>query len=123
MMGEILTKDILYFGHPLVLACDGCCHKAWGINNRPRVYLQGEDIDPDDYYHMADDELPDAPVDPGTYEGGDPKPYTTGMRLNSRWCARECERSVMVKSREDIGLELPDYSKRQYNYVPHVREG
>lgn len=117
-MDELLSKPILMFGNPCMLCCDGKCNKAWGINNRPRVYLQGEDIDPDDYAFLADGELGDAPIDPGTYEGEHGKPQSIDERLN-KWCARECERSQLPGHMDD--LELPDFSVRQYNIAPHVR--
>ena len=79
---------ITYFGHPMKVACDRHCNKAWGINNRPRVQLsEGED----DYAYLADSELGDAPFNPGTYEGGDAKPDSPDEFPN-KWCVRECER-------------------------------
>lgn len=129
-----IQKDILYFGHECTLACDAKCWKAWGINNRPKLYRtvygtfepltfeqsENEAIcpNPDDSVHLADDELGNAPVDPGTYEGGQAKPYDDDERLN-KWCARECERSVIVDRGKPI--VLPNYSQRQYNIAPHVR--
>jgi hypothetical protein len=134
-MGEMIHLNIVYFGKQCVLACDAQCHKAWGINNRPRVYLedptgtvypnddhhypQDEKIDGDNYAFLADDELGEAPFDPGTYEGGHAKPTLPEDRLN-KWCARECERSDIADSLDDIDLD--DYSVRQYNFAPHVRE-
>lgn len=130
-MSEILRKDIVFFGKPCVLACDGNCQKAWGNNNRPRIYLDdptqtvyGEgftyyhypqddnDYDLDDWTALADDELGIAPDDTGIYEGGHAKPAMPDERLN-KWCARECERSTIVAPGETI--DLPDYSKRLYN--------
>jgi hypothetical protein len=107
----ILVKPILYCGTSLVLACDGLCSKAWGLNGRPRVQLSGEE---DDWEWLADGELGEAPEDPGTYEGGHAKPrdHSDPARQN-KWCARECERSEMV----EVGpLELPDFSARWPNY-------
>jgi hypothetical protein len=106
---EIIQKEISFCGKKCILACDAKCEKAWGINSRPKVELSS---DPDNYELLADGELGEAPIDPGTYEGGDEKPQDKFSRLN-RWCARECERSVMI----DVGdpLKLPDYSKRFKN--------
>lgn len=131
----MIHKNIVYFGKPCVLACDAQCHKAWGINNRPRVYLEDdtltvypndnqhypddETINPDDHASLADHELGDAPLDPGTYEGGEGKPQSDDELLN-KWCARECERSDIADFLDDI--ELDDFSVRQYNIAPHVRE-
>jgi hypothetical protein len=141
----MIMKSGLYFGQPICIACDAKCHKAWGINNRPRVYLEespqvirghGHDVDRcpqdvaddfnyDNYAFLADDELPDAPMSSngpdglGTWEGGHGKPETPSQRLN-KWCARECERHVII---DDVDgkiedFELPDYSQRQYNISP-----
>ena len=65
----MLEKEILYFGQKTRIACDGKCEKAWGINNRPRVQLDKNNID--DFAYLSDDELGIAPVNPGTYEGYD----------------------------------------------------
>ena len=106
----MIAKHILYLGNPLILACDAKCEKAWGHNRRPKVQL--DPSNEDDYEYLADGELPVAPVDPGTYEGGHAKPAEKADRLN-KWCCRECERSVMVKYGEDF--DLPDFSKRVRN--------
>lgn len=104
-----ITKRVVAFGRPIVIGCDAKCSKAWGATNRPRVQLSEN---PDDYFYLSDDEAGDAPLDPGTYEGGDAKPMNPYQRLN-KWCFRECER---CESAPD-GLEpvLPDFTKRQYN--------
>lgn len=62
-----------YFDKAMRVMCDRNCGKAWGINARPRVQLSD---DPDDFAYLADDELDDAPVDPGTREGDVAKPLT-----------------------------------------------
>jgi hypothetical protein len=114
---SILVKPILFCGTQVVLACDGLCEKAWGINNRPQVQLSD---DPDDFEYLADDELGEAPHNPGTYEGRDGKPedYDDPERQN-RWCARECERHRLVQ----VGVvNLPDFTKRVRNIPEHVRE-
>lgn len=132
----MIHKNIIYFGKPCVLACDAQCHKAWGINNRPRVYMHDptltvypndehhyppdmDEYNGDDYAYLADGELGDAPIDPGTTEGFQPKPTEPEERLN-KWCARECERSDIADTLDDI--ELDDLSIRLYNIAPHVRE-
>lgn len=138
----MIAKHITMFGQPCILACDAKCHKAWGINNRPRIFLdespqvirgygfeasyspdvEDEDFDYDNTVKLADHELPDAPLDPGSYEGDHGKPRTPNERLN-KWCARECERSVVIDDVHGkvVDFELPDYSQRQYNYAPHTR--
>ena len=109
----MLQKKILYFGQECLLVCDGKCHKAWGINSRPKEYLSDNE---DDYEWLADEELGIAPIDPGTYEGGHAKPTSDFERLN-KWCARECERSNIL----DLGEidYLPCFKKRFKNYDPN----
>lgn len=104
-----ITKQVIAFGSPLVIGCDGVCSKAWGINNRPREQLSA---DPDDYAFLADDELGDAPADPGTYEGGDAKPTEPSERLN-KWCFRECERCGCAKPGQPI--RFPNLLTRLFN--------
>ena len=95
-------------GRAMVLACDGNCGKAWGVNQRPKLDLSA---DPDDVVYLADGELDAAPADPGTYEGGCAKPANPdGM---NKWCARECERSNMAATVDK--LKLPDYGERLFN--------
>jgi hypothetical protein len=109
-MNPVLTKRITYFGQPAVVGCDARCEKAWGINSRPRVQLSAKNDD--DYAYLADPELGWAPADPGTYEGGDGKPSAPCERMN-RWCVRECERSDMQDTLDDVSV--PDFSRRVYN--------
>lgn len=111
----MIITTIVYFGQPCVVGCDARCNKAWGINSRPHIDYD----DWDDRAWLADDELGDAPVDPGTYEGGDAKPRTPGERLN-KWCVRECERSVVAT--QGAVLDLPDFSRRVYNQ-PEKHQG
>ena len=115
-MSEVLTRRITYCGQPATIACDGLCEKAWGLQNRPRLYFARPDEDPDDYAWLTDAETPQAPADPGTYEGGEAKPTTREERLVSKWCARECERCVMTPAGSpDAVLKLRDFSKRRAN--------
>ena len=107
---DAVISEILYFEERVLLVCDGMCNKAWGINNRPRVQLSNDE---DDYEWLSDDELDKAPEDTGVYEGGHGKPI--GWAHN-KWCARECERSVIVRTNEDFSL--PDFSKRRFNIMP-----
>jgi hypothetical protein len=104
-----IAKEIIYCMQRAVLACDAKCSKAWGINGRKKKQLSD---DPDDYEFFSDAELGRAPKDPGTYEGGQGKPWTKEERLN-KWCCRECERSDMARTFEE--LKLTDYSKRRKN--------
>jgi hypothetical protein len=68
---RLMEKRITFFGQPAKVGCDGRCGKAWGINGRAKVRLSDDE---DDFYWPADDELGDAPADPGSYEGGYGKP-------------------------------------------------
>jgi hypothetical protein len=106
----MITKDIIFFSSACTIACDAKCEKAWGINSRPKIKFDKND--PDDYAFLADNELDNAPADPGTYEGSDGKPQSPEERLN-RWCCRECERCSMVDRGKSIVLK--DFSKRVYN--------
>lgn len=105
----MIVRPILFFGQECVLACDARCNKAWGVVQRSKNQLSEDE---DDYEWLADNELPIAPDDPETYEGRDAKPIRKEDRLN-RWCARQCERSVMADINEEF--ELPDFSKRVSN--------
>jgi len=81
---HILTTDIIYFGKKVKVTCDNKCEKAWGFNSRPRKELK------DGFDYLTDAELGDAPIDPGTYEGGYGKPMHP--EKHNKWCVRECER-------------------------------
>lgn len=98
-------------GQDVTLICDGLCSKAWGIHFRPRIKLSGDE---DNIVWLADDELPDAPVDPGTYEGNDAKPRSRDEAHN-RWCWRECERSSTSMPGEPLVKLRDDWSERVYN--------
>jgi hypothetical protein len=115
-MSATLSKTILFYGRGAVLVCDGRCDKAWGINNRPRLYFQEsgqlpralepeeEPKDPDDYVFLGDSVLGTAPGDPGTYECDQAKPSATPITDSSRmnkWCARECERAALLEPNEE----------------------
>jgi len=95
-----------------VILCDGNCHKAWGINNRPSVAFSD---DPDDIAYLADGELGIAPDDPGTYEGGHAKPdASAGPGRQNKWCYRECERSISI-ARSESFRRPHDFTGRLYN--------
>lgn len=102
--------QIMFFGQKIVVACDGRCDKAWGVNNRPSENY--DPCDPDDCAWLTDDELGVAPDDPGTYEGGHAKPPNP-RHFPNKWCVRECERCI----HSGIGqaVELRDFSRRIFN--------
>ena len=103
---------VTYCGQLIKVNCDGNCKKAWGINSRPKVQLSDDE---DDYAFLADDELGEAPADPGTYEGNDAKPESVA-RFPNKWCVRECERCARSKPSEcDLPLAIKSFSKRVYN--------
>jgi hypothetical protein len=98
----MLSKRILMFNQHEILACDGRCDKAWGINGRPRRELSDH---PDDYVYIGDDDLGTAPSPDKTVvvsEGSHGKPSAVALieadseRMN-KWCARQCERSKLFK--------------------------
>lgn len=108
----MIKKEIIYCGQKAILACDGKCEKAWGINNRPKIQLSKDD---DDYCFLADDELGTAPIDPGTYEDDQAKPTNKNNRLN-KWCCRECERCYTSNPDEcNKSVVLTNFSERVYN--------
>lgn len=113
----MLSKEITAFGKKITIACDGKCNKAWGLNNRLHKKVKGSKND-DDIYYFSDDEIPgDAPLNPGTYEGGHAKPTSKQDCLN-KWCFRECERNFILSdlnSQEEIDNELNKFKKRVYN--------
>ena len=94
----MLQKEIKWFRDQCIFACDGKCHKAWGINNRPKRQLSEDE---DDYEYLSDNELGEAPENPGTYEGGQGK----NPKSLNKWCARECERSKIFDMDEQIALK------------------
>ena len=60
-MGDITQKKIVFFGQDCHLYCDGKCYKAWGINSRPRVKIDGKE------YWVSDKEFDyDREMDRGT---------------------------------------------------------
>lgn len=79
---------IMFCDQQAKVGCDEKCEKAWGNENRPKVQLSEDE---DDYAFLSDDELGEAPIDPGTYEGGQAKPIDK-KDIPNRWCIRECER-------------------------------
>ncbi len=105
----LLTKRIVYSGREQIAACDAKCHKAWGIQERPKLSLSDN---PDDVVYLSDGELPEAPANPGTFEGGYGKPLDESERLN-RWCVRQCERSDFAPTLAEV--KLRDHSVRRYN--------
>ena len=105
----IHQKQILWFDRHVTFACDGQCTKAWGLNNRPKVEFDPDE--PDDVAWLADSELGEAPVQPGTWEGGHGMP--NGPHDMNKLCARECERSGIFEVGEPV--VLTDYSRRNYN--------
>lgn len=111
---------IVFFGQPARVVCDRRCNKAWGINDRPRIEF--DDNDPDDYAYLADDELGEAPDDPGTAEGGDDKPDSPDDFPN-KWCVRACERCAMSEpGKHGDPLDPPSFARRQYN-MPWLHTG
>lgn len=106
-----MEKLITYFGQKAKVACDEKCNKAWG-STRPKEQLFDDE---DDYVLLSDEELGDAPENPGTYENDIPKPINK-QNIPNTWCVRECERCAMSEhGKYNEPLLLKDFSKRRYN--------
>lgn len=119
----MIQRQIRFFGEDVVLACDGRCDKAWGINGRAEVLLSDKD---DDHIYVPDSALGTA-GQPGTWEGGDGRPSDVPLRDSERmnkWCARECERSGIFGPKEEV--IVPDLENPTPNIpgrpVPFVRD-
>jgi hypothetical protein len=107
----MLKKDVIYCGKGATIFCDGRCNKAWGIQIRPRLYLDkngapvvkpirpSRDFDWDNFVYIPDALLGAAPLQPGTWEGGDgkPDPDEPSAEKMNKWCARQCERSELCE--------------------------
>jgi len=117
----MLVKLITAYGKRMRLMCDGRCDKAWGINERPRKMLSD---DQGDYVFIADQDLGDAPADPGTTEGFQGKPSATPLldaaQMN-KWCFRQCERSEAAEEGERV--VLPDMSNPSPNMPQRATPG
>lgn len=115
---SINESIITFCGQTAKVNCDRKCHKAWGMHSRPKIKLS-RNID--DFAYLADDELPEAPKDPGTYEGGEGKPKSPNDFPN-KWCTRECERCNISKPNEWFReLEVKSFDKKIYN-IPKKHE-
>lgn len=109
-MSEVrLSTEIVYFGQPCVIACDAKCDKAWGMNARP---TSPNSLAEDDFEYFSDDELGEAPEVSDIEEGDHNKPVYL-IDAHNKWCARECERSVIIGLGEKA--ILPDFSQRLQN--------
>lgn len=106
---QINEAVLLYFGERTRVKCDRQCNKAWGTSVRPSISFSD---DPDDTAYLADDELGEAPINPGTYEGGIGKPLSPD-EFPQKWCVRECERCSMSERGEP--LVLKKFDTRRYN--------
>jgi hypothetical protein len=113
----INDATIIYFGEPARVTCDRNCGKAWGICERPEIAFDPDE--PDDIAYLADDELGEAPADPGTYEGGHGKPSSPDEFPN-KWCVRQCERCEMFEPGEPIYIRV--FTERVYN-MPWLHVG
>lgn len=103
---NILKTPIIFFGRWMMAVCDRQCEKAFGINSRPKIMS-----DDDDIVWFADGEVPEAPANPGTYEGGHGKPFHP--EAHNKWCVRECERCEIVKS--GTAIRYPDWFSRRFS--------
>lgn len=120
----LLSTEIQWFSRRCLVVCDQQCQKAWGFDRRPGERRS----DPDDRIWYSDDEIIDpAPDDPGSYEGGQGKPFRPSR--HNKWCVRACERSNMIEIGKPIHCD--DWSHRHYNQPwkhglttnPHLETG
>jgi len=107
-----MEKIILIFGERTKVACDEKCNKAFGKDTRPKVQLDGNDTD--DYAWLADWELDEAPVNPGTRQSGQSKPVNKAEIPNA-WCVGQCERCVKETRKFESHLQLIDFDQRVYS--------
>jgi hypothetical protein len=108
-----MEKIITFCFQKAKVRCDEKCNKAFGISSRPFIKLSDN---VDDIVRLSDDEVGEAPIDPGTYEGGDAKPIPKD-KIPNKWCVRECERCSMSQPEKyNEPLNLKDWSKRVYNF-------
>lgn len=118
----MIVKRLIFAGQSATHACDGKCNKAWGRNGgRPSVQ---NSVDEDDYAYLADSEIDEAPIHPGTYKGDHTKPHAAkGPDDINTWCVHECERAWLSPPGKPYATpELPDFSVRFYNIAPHKRD-
>lgn len=111
----IWIRPILYFGAPKLIACDGRCSHAWG-RRRPRTELDPDE--PDDYLAASDDEAGPCPFTGMDLdaEGGETKPDSPADM--NRWCARACERSVLVPASTGVVNPRFNMPSRHTNPAP-----
>ena len=77
----MVRSEGTYCFKPVVITCDGKCDEAWGIN----------------WHEGRGPKVRPAPLDTGTYEGGEGKPQPPyPPTRHNKWCVRECERSNMA---------------------------
>lgn len=107
-----MEQIIQFCGAPMKIACDEKCHKAWGMNERPKIQLSDNE---DDYCYLADGELGTAPESSPHLCCDEDKPRGKS-EIPNKWCANECERCAMSEyGRSAEPLALTDFSKRTYN--------
>lgn len=133
---QVLDKQIVYFGRQTHTGCDAKCHKAWGMQLRPAVYLDAEGkvikvylggkgkydlpdgADPDNHAYIPDELLGNAPEEPGTWEGFEGKEPES---LN-KWCVRQCERNEIGEYDDPMGpLKLKNFSDFLFN-IPSIEK-
>lgn len=100
-----------------IIICDGKCQKAWGIDQRPKRKLSLEE---DDWVYIRDSLLGEAEGGSDT-EGGDGHPLRYNCPVvsrHNRWCARACERSVVIFPTDmNKFFEIPNMENPKPNYL------
>ena len=103
------AKQIGWFGRKVTLACDAKCSHAWG-RRRPKRMLSD---DCDDFESVSDDEAGPCPFSGMDLDSDGDEMKPDGPGGKNKWCARSCERSVIVEV--DDPIVLPDWSVSRFN--------
>lgn len=114
------VRLIKSFSQWVWIGCDGNCSKAFGISERPRVFLSD---DPDDFCYLPDQEIDQIVPDfQWQSELDNPTRWPIHPKL-CKWCVRECERSTETDWYSPHKLFVWDFSKPFCNMPNlHVEE-
>lgn len=104
-----ITAPFMTFGNVSILACDGKCKNARGLQRRPKMLLDA--TNPADFALLSDAEL-------AVFEAlGRETPRDVDQPKRpcemNEWCLWKCERSSTFLAGQE--LVLKDFRKRQYN--------
>ena len=112
-----IQRSMMFLGEIHIVACDGRCDKAWGVDDRPTNRLGS---DHNDFEWLADGELGQAPIDPGSLssDNGVRKPLLVrGPDDVNEWCVDRCERMAKCRAvTSERAPDPPDLSRRRPNF-------